>query len=387
MGLSGPPIIEKLKAKRDVQGLIKASALLDESSSPSRRSQHGTTHDYADEVASIAVVGVGGAGSNIVNRMIEQGIRGVELIAINTDTQALTLSHAPERLRIGDKLTKGLSSGGDPKIGEKAAQESSENIKALLEDTDMVIVTGGMGGGTGTGAAPVIARLAKEAGVLTVGVVTMPFSFEGTRRRHVAEEGIERLKESVDTLIVISNDRLLQMIGKQTGIQQAFELADDVLLQGLQGISELITIPGLINLDFADVRAVMVEGGSGLMAIGQAKGENRVQAAAEQAIHSALLDVSIEGAHGILFNITGGPDLTLHEVNEAAEIVSRAADPDANILFGAVIDPNMEDSIRITIIATGLDAVQDTKVTATEETRILELPRRTYDYDGEAINI
>jgi len=359
MGLSGPPIIEKLKAKRDVQGLIKASVLLDESSSPSRGSQHGTTHDYADEVASIAVVGVGGAGSNIVNRMIEQGIRGVELIAINTDAQALMLSHAPERLRIGDKLTKGLSSGGDPKIGEKAAQESSEDIKALLEDTDMVIVTGGMGGGTGTGAAPVIARLAKEAGVLTVGVVTMPFSFEGTRRRHVAEEGIERLKECVDTLIVISNDRLLQMIGKKTGIQQAFELADDVLLQGLQGISELITIPGLINLDFADVRAVMVEGGSGLMAIGQAKGENRVQAAAEQAIHSALLDVSIEGAHGILFNITGGPDLTLHEVNEAAEIVSRAADPDANILFGAVIDPNMEDSIRITIIATGLDAVKE----------------------------
>jgi cell division protein FtsZ len=385
MGLSGPPSIEKLKAKRDVQGLIKASALLDESSSPSVGSHHGITHDYADEVASIAVVGVGGAGSNIVNRMIEQGIRGVELIAINTDAQALMLSHAPERLRIGDKLTKGLSSGGDPKIGEEAAQESSENIKALLEDTDMVIVTGGMGGGTGTGAAPVIARLAKEAGVLTVGVVTMPFSFEGTRRRHVAEEGIARLKACVDTLIVISNDRLLQMIGKQTGIQQAFELADDVLLQGLQGISELITIPGLINLDFADVRAVMVEGGSGLMAIGQAKGENRVQAAAEQAIHSALLDVSIEGAHGILFNITGGPDLTLHEVNEAAEIVSRAADPDANILFGAVIDPNMEDSIRITIIATGLDAVKDAKVTATEETRILELPRRTYD--GEVINI
>lgn len=385
MGLSGPPIIEKLKAKRDVQGLIKASALLDESSSPSRGSHHGITHDYADEVASIAVVGVGGAGSNIVNRMIAQRIRGVELIAINTDAQALMLSHAPERLRIGDKLTKGLSSGGDPRIGERAAQESSENIKALLEDTDMVIVTGGMGGGTGTGAAPVIARLAKEAGVLTVGVVTMPFSFEGTRRRHVAEEGIERLKACVDTLIVISNDRLLQMIGEKTGIQQAFELADDVLFQGLQGISELITIPGLINLDFADVRAVMVEGGSGLMAIGQAKGENRVQVAAEQAIHSALLDVSIEGAHGILFNITGGPDLTLHEVNEAAEIVSRAADPDANILFGAVIDPNMEDSIRITIIATGLDAVKDTKVTATEETRILELPRRTYD--GEVINI
>ena len=384
MGLSGPPNFEKLKAQRDLQGLIKTSALLDESSSPSRGSRRRMTHDYADEVARIAVIGVGGAGSNIVNRMIEQGIGGVELIAINTDAQALMLSHAPERLRIGDKLTKGLSSGGDPKIGEEAAQESSENIKALLKDTDMVFVTGGMGGGTGTGAAPVIARLAKESGVLTVGVVTKPFSFEGTRRCRVAEDGIARLKECVDTLIVIPNDRLLQVIDKKTGIQQAFELADDVLRQGIQGITELITIPGLINLDFADVRAVMIEGGSGLVAIGQAKGENRAQAAAEQAIHSALLGVSIEGAHGILFNITGGLDLTLHEVNEAAEVISRAADPDVNIIFGAVIDPKMEDSIRITVIATGFDSVKDTKVTATKETRILKLPGRTYD--GEVID-
>ena len=359
MGLSGPADIEKPKSRRDLEGLTTGSALLDESSSPFRRSQRRTGHDYADEVARIAVVGVGGAGSNVVNRMIEQSIRGIELIAINTDAQALKLSNASERLQIGEKLTKGLSSGGDPAIGEQAAQESSENIKTLLTDTDLVFVTGGMGGGTGTGAAPVIAELAKEAGILTVGVVTKPFSFEGTRRRRVAEAGIERLKECVDTLIVIPNDRLLRMIDQKTSIQQAFALADDMLRQGIQGISELITIPGLINLDFADLRAVMVEGGSGLMAIGQATGKDRARAAAEQAIHSALLDVSIEGARGLLFNITGGPDLTLHEVNEAAEIISRTVDPDANITFGAVIDPNMEDSIRITIIATGFDAVKD----------------------------
>ena len=358
MGLYGPPNTDKLKAKRDAEGTIKAAALPNAASSSSRGSQRRIAHDYADRVASIAVVGVGGAGSNVVNRMIAHGIGGVKLIAINTDAQALMLSNAPERLRIGDKLTKGLSTGGDPKVGEQAAQESSDDIKALLADTDMVFVTGGMGGGTGTGAAPVIARLAKETGILTVGVVTTPFTFEGTQRRHVADSGIRRLKESVDTLIVIPNDRLLRLIDKKTGIQQAFELADDVLRQGIQGITELITVPGLINLDLADVQAVMAGGGSGLVAIGQAKGENRAQVAAEQALHSALLDVSIEGAHGILFNITGGPGLTLHEVNAAAEIISRTADPDAAIFFGAVIDPRMEDSVRITIIATGLEAVQ-----------------------------
>jgi cell division protein FtsZ len=359
MGLSGPPNIEKPKAKRDVQGLPKEPALVAESNSPSQGSQRRTAHDFADEVARIAVVGVGGAGSNVINRMIEQGIQGIELIAINTDAQALIQSSAPQRLQIGDKLTEGLSSGGDPRIGEQAARESSENIKALLRDTDLVFVTGGMGGGTGSGAAPVIAELAKEAGILTVGVVTKPFSFEGTRRRRVAEAGIERLKECVDTLIVIPNDRLLDLIDRKTSMQQAFALADDMLRQGIQGISELITIPGLINLDFADVRAVMVGGRSGLMAVGHATGKDRARAAAEQAIHSALLDVSIEGAHGLLFNVTGGPDLTLQEINEAAEIISRTVDPDANIIFGAVIDPNMEDSIRITIIATGFDAVKD----------------------------
>ena len=359
MGQSDPPNNENLRSKRNVQGPTKAAALPDGSSSPIRGSQRRAVHDYADEVARIAVVGVGGAGSNVINRMIEQGIRGVELIAVNTDAQALIQSNAPKRLQIGDKLTKGLSAGGDPKIGEQAAQESSENIRALLKDTDLVFVTGGMGGGTGTGATPVIAGLAKESGILTVGVVTRPFTFEGTRRRRAAEDGIGRLKKCVDTLIVIPNDRLLQVIDSKTSVQKAFALADDMLRQGIQGISELITIPGLINLDFADVRAVMADGGSGLMAIGQAKGNDRAREAAEQAMHSALLDVSIEGARGLLFNITGGPDLTLHEVNEAAEIISRTADPDADIIFGAVIDPKLEDGIRITIIATGFDVARD----------------------------
>ncbi len=336
---------------------------------------------FVENPAQIKVLGIGGGGSNAVNRMIEQGIRGVEFIAINTDAQALMLSNAPQRLRIGDKLTKGLGSGGNPEIGERAAQESAEEIKAMLKGTDMVFITGGMGGGTGTGAAPVIARLAKESGALTIGVVTKPFTFEGARRRRVAEDGIKRLRESVDTLIVIPNDRLLQVVDKKASIQQAFMVADDVLRQGIQGISELITIPGLINLDFNDVRSVMSEGGSALMAIGQASGENRAQTAAEQAIHSALLDVSIDGAQGILFNVTGGPDLSLFEVNEAAEIIRRTADPDANIIFGAVIDPNMKDGMRITVIATGFDAIKEQRAAPGEEGRILEIPKRTYDRD------
>ncbi len=334
---------------------------------------------FLENPAQIKVLGVGGGGSNAVNRMIEQGIRGVEFIAINTDAQALMLANAPQRVRIGDKLTKGLGAGGQPEIGEKAAMESTEDVKSLIKGTDMIFVTCGMGGGTGTGAAPVVARLAKESGALTIGVVTKPFTFEGARRKRIAEEGIKRLRESVDTLIVIPNDRLLQVVDKKATIQQAFLTADDVLRQGIQGISELITIPGLINLDFADVRAVMNEGGSALMSIGTASGDNRAQNAAEQAIHSALLDVSIEGAQGILFNVTGGADLALHEVNAAAEIIQRTADPDANIIFGAVIDPNMKDAIRITVIATGFDAIKDQKVTQGEESRVVEFPRRTYD--------
>jgi cell division protein FtsZ len=331
--------------------------------------------------AQIKVLGIGGGGSNAVNRMIERGIQGVEFVSINTDAQALMLSQAPQRLRIGDKLTKGLGSGGHPEVGEKASTESAEEIKALLKGADMVFVTCGMGGGTGSGGAPVIARLAKEAGALTIGVVTKPFTFEGSRRRRVADDGIKHLKESVDTLIVIPNDRLLQVVDKKASIQQAFQVADDVLRQGIQGISELITIPGLINLDFADVRTIMSEGGSALMAIGLASGDNRAQNAAEQAIHSALLDVSIDGAQGILFNVTGGADMSLYEVNEAAEIIRRTADPDANIIFGAVVDPEMKDGIRITVIATGFDIVKEQKLPAAEDGKTLEFPKRTYDRD------
>jgi cell division protein FtsZ len=332
--------------------------------------------------AQIKVLGVGGGGSNAVNRMIFQGIQGVEFVSINTDSQALMLSNAPQRLRIGDKLTKGLGAGGNPDIGQKAGQESSEEIKGLLKGADMVFVTCGMGGGTGTGAAPVIAKLAKEAGALTIGVVTKPFTFEGSRRRRVADDGIKQLKESVDTLIVIPNDRLLQIVDKKASIQQAFHVADDVLRQGIQGISELITVPGLINLDFADVRTIMAEGGSALMAIGQANGDNRSQNAAEQAIHSALLDVSIDGAQGILFNVTGGPDMSLYEVNEAAEIIRRTADPEANIIFGAVVDPELKDTIRITVIATGFDSVKEQRLPSSDESsRTLEFPKRTYDRD------
>ena len=341
----------------------------------------GQQATFIENPAKIKVLGVGGGGSNAVNRMIEQGIQGVEFVAINTDAQALMLSGAPQRVRIGDKLTKGLGSGGQPPIGEKAAQESIDEITALLKGSDMVFITGGMGGGTGTGAAPVVAQIAKDSGALTIGVITKPFTFEGNRRRRVAEEGIKRLKESVDTLIVIPNDRLLQVVDKKASIQQAFQVADDVLRQGIQGISELITIPGLINLDFADVRSVMNEGGSALMAIGEANGDNRAQTAAEQAIHSSLLDVSIDGAQGILFNVTGGADLSLYEVNEAAEIIRRTADPDANIIFGAVIDPNMQDGIRITVIATGFEGLREQALSPEEDTRTLEFPKRTFDRD------
>ena len=347
----------------------------------SKVNPRGQQTTFVENPAQIKVLGIGGGGSNAVNRMIEEGIQGVEFITVNTDAQALMLAQSPQRLRIGDKLTKGLGSGGHPDTGEKAAMESAEEIKAMLKGADMVFVTAGMGGGTGTGAAPVIAKLAKETGALTIGVVTKPFTFEGSRRRRVADEGIAKLKEGVDTLILIPNDRLLQVVDKKVSIQQAFRVADDVLRQGIQGISELITIPGLINLDFADVRSIMSEGGSALMAIGRANGDNRAQNAAEQAIHSALLDVSIDGAQGILFNVTGGQDLSLYEVNEAAEIIRRTADPDANIIFGAVVDPEMKDEIRITVIATGFDAVREQKLPASEETKTIEFPKRTFDRD------
>ena len=306
--------------------------------------------------AQIKVIGVGGGGSNAVNRMIQAEIRGVEFIAINTDAQALLLAQAPRKLRIGEKLTRGLGAGGNPAIGAKAAEESSEDLLEAVRDADMVFITSGMGGGMGTGASPVIAQMAKEVGALTIGVVTKPFTFEGARRRQVAEEGISELKERVDTLIVIPNDRLLQVADRKMTVDAAFRMADDVLRQGIQGISELITVPGLINLDFADVKAIMSEGGAALMGVGRGSGENRAAEAAKAAISSQLLDVSIEGAKGILFNLRGGSDLTLFEVNEAAEIINKAADPNANIIFGAVIDPSMNGDVQITVIATGFDS-------------------------------
>ncbi len=312
---------------------------------------------FVDNFAQIKVVGVGGGGQNAVNRMIEAGIQGVEFIAVNTDAQALMLSNAPQRIRIGDKLTKGLGSGGDPEVGMRAAEESREEIHQILDGADMVFVTAGMGGGTGSGAAPILAEISRELGALTIGVVTRPFSFEGAQRRRVAEQALARLQQHVDTLITIPNDRLLHILDKKTSIREAFAAADDVLRQGIQGISELITVPGMINLDFADVRSIMLNGGAALMAVGRANGESRAQEAAQKAIHSALLDVSIEGARGILFNVKGGPDLALHEVNEAAELIRGSAHPEANIIFGAVLDEEMGDEVQITVIATGFEEV------------------------------
>ncbi len=308
-----------------------------------------------ESFARIKVVGVGGGGSNAVNRMIEEGLAGIEFVAVNTDAQALLLSNAPSRVRIGDKLTRGLGAGGDPEVGRKAAEESAEDLYEVVKGTDMIFIAAGIGGGTGTGAAPVIAQIAKEVGALTIGVVTRPFTFEGAKRSVSAESGINKLKEHVDTLIVIPNDRLLQIADKRASLQQAFKLADDVLRQGIQGISELITVPGLINLDFADVRTIMSEGGAALMAVGQSSGEDRARAAAEQAISSKLLDITIDGARGILFNVTGGSNLSLFEVNQAAAIIKETAHPDVNLIFGAVIDPNMGEELRITVIATGFE--------------------------------
>ncbi len=309
----------------------------------------------SESFARIKVVGVGGGGCNAVNRMIAEGLQGIEFIAINTDAQALLKSQAQYRVRIGDKATRGLGAGGDPKIGKAAAEESAEELYEVLKGSDMVFVTAGMGGGTGTGAAPVVAQIAKEIGALTIGVVTRPFSFEGNHRAKAAEQGSMALKEHADTLIVIPNDRLLQIVTKNIGLNDAFRLADDVLRQGIQGISELITVPGLINLDFADVRTIMSEGGAALMAVGQASGEDRARLAAEQAISSQLLDVTINGARGILFNVTGGQNLSLFEVNQAAAIIKETASSDVNLIFGAVVDENMGDNIRITVIATGFD--------------------------------
>lgn len=307
------------------------------------------------QAANIKVIGVGGGGSNAVNRMISASLKGVSFISVNTDLQVLRLSLAEVQLQIGAKLTKGLGAGANPEIGRAAAEESREELHKALQGGDMVFVTAGMGGGTGTGAAPIVAEVAKEQGSLTVGVVTRPFSFEGRKRANQAEAGIEELREKVDTLIVIPNDRLLQVVDRQTSITEAFRIADDVLRQGVQGISDLIAVPGLINLDFADVKTIMLNTGSALMGIGRASGEKRAVEAARMAISSPLLETSIEGARGVLLNITGGSNLGLFEVNEAAEIIASSADPEANIIFGAVIDEALADEIRVTVIATGFD--------------------------------
>lgn len=306
--------------------------------------------------AKIKVLGIGGGGSNAINTMIENNeIKGVEFIAVNTDAQALLTNKAPTKIQIGENLTRGLGSGGDPKIGKEAAEESREKIKEYLLDTDMIFLCGGSGGGTCTGGAPIIAEIAKENGALTVAVVTKPFGFEGTRRMVVADEGIENLKDKVDTLIVIPNQRILEIVDKKMTLLEAFKMADNVLGQGVQGISDIITTPGLINLDFADVKSIMSNAGSALLGIGTGIGENRAQIAAKTAISSPLLDISIEGAKGVLFNVTGGHDLTMSEVDEAAQFISQAADADANIIFGAVIDENMVDQVKIIVIATGFD--------------------------------
>ncbi|MDT8718137.1 cell division protein FtsZ [Clostridium sp. 19966] len=348
------------------------------------------------QFAQIKVIGCGGGGNNAVNRMIVEGLKNVEFIAINTDKQALMLSNASQKIQIGDKLTKGLGAGANPEVGQKAAEESKEEISAAIKGADMVFITAGMGGGTGTGAAPVVAEIAKSMGILTVGVVTKPFPFEGRKRMLHAEMGIKNLKDRVDTLVTIPNERLLSMVDKKTTLIDSFKMADDVLRQGVQGISDLITIPGLVNLDFADVRTVMINKGLAHMGVGNASGDNRAQEAAKQAISSPLLETSINGATGVLLNLTGGADLGLLELNEAAEIVQQAADPDANIIFGAVIDENLKDEIRITVIATGFETEkrEESKVefktsepVSHDEKKASEEAATTRSYDDEELQI
>ncbi len=337
--------------------------------------------------ATIRVLGVGGGGTNAVDRMIKEGLKGVEFIAMNTDKQALFHSSASTKIQIGEKLTKGLGAGANPEIGQKAAEESRDEIAEYLQNCDMVFITAGMGGGTGTGAAPVIAQIAKEIGVLTVGVVTKPFTFEGHKRMIQAEKGIEEFKKNVDTLVTIPNDRLLQVVEKKTSMMDAFKMADDILRQGVQGISDLITVPGLVNLDFADVKTIMSETGLAHMGIGIANGENRATEAAKLAIQSPLLETSIEGAKGVLLNITGGPNLSLFEVNEAANFIYESADQDANIIFGAVIDESLNDEIKITVIATGFEQ-KDARQKTTESDGGHEEKNMDFDlYNEEELDI
>lgn len=341
-----------------------------------------------EQFANIKVVGVGGGGNNAVNRMIEEGLDGVEFVAINTDAQALMASNAGVTIRIGEKITRGLGAGSDPQIGYEAAEENAEEIAKAIDGADMVFITAGMGGGTGTGAAPVVAEAAKSQGALTVGVVTKPLTVEGKKRMSNAIEGIEELKTKVDTLIVIPNDRLLEVAEKQTSLMDAFKIADNVLRQGVQGISDLITITGIINLDFADVKTIMTEAGSALMGIGKSEGENRATEAARLAIASPLLEASIDGARGVLLNITGGLDLGIHEANEAARVIQEVADPDANIILGAVIDEELENEVKVTVIATGFDTSRTkNKVQDTQDETITEEDFETESFSGDDLDI
>ncbi|MEN1161029.1 cell division protein FtsZ [Listeria monocytogenes] len=343
----------------------------------------------SESLATIKVIGVGGGGNNAVNRMIEHGVQGVEFISVNTDAQALNLAKAETKLQIGTKLTRGLGAGAVPEIGKKAAEESREQIEEALKGSDMVFVTAGMGGGTGTGAAPVIAQIAKEMGALTVGVVTRPFGFEGPKRTKQALTGKEAMKEAVDTLIVIPNDRLLQIVDKNTPMLEAFREADNVLRQGVQGISDLIAVPGLINLDFADVKTIMTNRGSALMGIGIATGENRAAEAAKKAISSPLLETSVDGAKGVLMNITGGSNLSLYEVQEAAEIVSSASDEDVNMIFGSVINDELKDELIVTVIATGFDEAKQAQQQAQANRRpnqSIQVNRPNYAVQDEQQN-
>ncbi|EAE4508632.1 cell division protein FtsZ [Listeria monocytogenes] len=343
----------------------------------------------SESLATIKVIGVGGGGNNAVNRMIEHGVQGVEFISVNTDAQALNLAKAETKLQIGTKLTRGLGAGAVPEIGKKAAEESREQIEEALKGSDMVFVTAGMGGGTGTGAAPVIAQIAKEMGALTVGVVTRPFGFEGPKRTKQALTGTEAMKEAVDTLIVIPNDRLLQIVDKNTPMLEAFREADNVLRQGVQGISDLIAVPGLINLDFADVKTIMTNRGSALMGIGIATGENRSAEAAKKAISSPLLETSVDGAKGVLMNITGGSNLSLYEVQEAAEIVSSASDEDVNMIFGSVINDELKDELIVTVIATGFDEAKQAQQQAQANRRpnqSIQVNRPNYAVQDEQQN-
>jgi cell division protein FtsZ len=326
---------------------------------------------FTPSPARIKAIGIGGGGSNAITRMVREGIKGVDFIAMNTDGQALALAEAPTRIQLGEKLTRGLGAGGDNKVGAKAAEESCDIIEEIVQGADMVFIAAGMGGGTGTGGIPVVAETAKQSGALTIAVVTKPFSFEGTHRREVAEEGLMNLSGKVDTLIIIPNDRLLQLCDAKTSIDNAFRLADDALRLGVQAISEVVTVPGLINLDFADIKSVMKDAGPAWMSVGRASGQSRAAEAAKAAMASPLLDVSISGATGVLFNITGGPSLTLFECNEAAQIIGQAVDPNANIIFGVVFDPKMDSEVRITVIATGFASARGGGIRSSEELRRL----------------